>query len=351
MGGGHVVVVVSASHGRKSVATWSRLRVLATVLIVALSLASQAALQTPASVTAGAPGGGTVNLAVGYVPAIASRAPLFVALDQGILAKHGLNVTLVPINPAVMIAAMSRGDVQIAAIGAGAVIDADLGGASVVLVAATADYPPYPLYAPKSIAHLHDLVGKTVGVSAAGAAADLAAKLFFSHFGLLGKIQTVPTGGNQAAILGALLQGIVAGAMLSAPGTAEAEKHGFHELVNGIKLGVPFSFDGITVTQAYLKDHRDVVERFLAALREAWAFLSAPANESAVEMALARHLNVSPAVAKISYDYYLPLWTGKKVPSVDRQGVANVLRFTLNPKARDARPEEFFDNSIILSGK
>jgi ABC-type nitrate/sulfonate/bicarbonate transport system substrate-binding protein len=326
-------------------------RVLATVLIVALSMASQAALQTPASVTAGAPSGGTVNLAVGYVPGVASRAPLFVALDEGILAKRGLNVTLVPINPTVMIAALGRGDVQIASIGAPAVINADLSGASVVLVAANADYPPFSLYVPKNIAHLHDLVGKTVGVTAVGVGDDLVAKLFFSHFGLLGKIQTVATGGTPTTTLAALLHDAVTGAVLSAPGTAEAAKAGFVELINGIKLGVPFSFDGITVTRAYLGEQRNVVERFLAAHREAWAFLSAPANESAVEKVLARYLNVPPDVAKISYDYYLPLWTSKKVPSVDRRGVANVLRFTLNPKAWDARPEEFFDNSIILSGK
>lgn len=308
-----------------------------------------------AALITAAPLAGTGNaadmtaIAVSYPGATAIVAPLIVAKDEGFFARHGLNVSLHVIAPNVSVAAMEAGEIQIASAGGPNLINADLAGASAVMVVAGCDYPAFSLYGAKGIMHVHDLVGKTIAVTTIGGSSETSARLFFEHFGLQGRIKIMPTGGSNATSFAALANGVVAGAMLSAPATKKAETQGFVELVNGITLGIPLTLNGVAVTRSYLRQHRDVVERFLLAYRDAWTFLRDPSSEPVVERVLARYLKVPLDMAEASYEYYYPIWAGKKLPTVDRRGIANSLRFALNPKAKEAKPEDFFDNSILES--
>jgi len=296
-----------------------------------------------------ASGGGAGALTVGHPTGTAVVGPLFVAQEEGFFAKNGLIVSLVRVQATASMAALGSGELQVAFVGGQDLVNANLSGASNVMVAVSSDYPVFSLYVQRGITRVQDLAGKTIGVTVAGSSSETTAKLFLTHFGLLGQVQIVHTGANVLAELAALERGIVASAVISPPSTVKAANAGFVELINGIRLGVPFTHDGMIVARTYLKEHRDVVERFLRAYRDAWTFTAAPANESAVLKVLASYTKVSPEMARGGYDYILPIWSGKKIPTVDPRGIANALRFSPNPKAKDARPDDFFDNSIIES--
>lgn len=315
-----------------------------------LGLMIQAGLRPPASSAAGIPGR-TVAVAVGYSPGGVTIAPVFVARALGFFAREGLNVSLEPVRATATLAALERGELQMSSVGGPELVNAGLSGAPVVMVATGCDYPAFSLYVSKDITRVQDLAGKAIAVTAAGTATETAAKLFLVHFGMLDRVRLVPAGGTVAGVLAALENGLVAGGIFTVPLTTRAAQSGFVELVNGINLKLPLTLSGLVVTRPYLKEHRDVVERFLRAYRDGWMFSAVPANAPAVIRVLADFLKVSPEAAQAAYEYLHPVWAGKKIPTVDFRGIASSLRFSPNPKAKDSSPSAFFDNSIIESVK
>jgi hypothetical protein len=62
---------------------------------------------------------------------------------------------------------------------------------------------------------------------------------------------------------------------------------------------------------------------------------------------LVRYIQASPDVAEAGHRRWVPVWSAKKVPNVDPEGIANVLRFADDPKVRAARPDRFLDESYL----
>jgi ABC-type nitrate/sulfonate/bicarbonate transport system substrate-binding protein len=173
--------------------------------------------------------------------------------------------------------------------------------------------------------------------------------LFLKQFDMLDKVKVLPAGGTIPAILAALDQGNIAGGVLSPPTTARAEEAGYAELVNGAKLGVPMNHSGIAVSRSYLKDHVDEVRNFLAAYQEAWTYAASPANKADVVGVLGHYTQSDDRLAEIGYQAMLPIWTGNKTPRVNPVAVANLLQVSGVPEVESARPEQFFDDSLIDS--
>jgi NitT/TauT family transport system substrate-binding protein len=217
------------------------------------------------------------------------------------------------------------------------------------MVATCSDLPVFSLFANKKYTSVPELAGQAIGVTTAGSATDAAAHLFLKQFDMLDKVKIIPAGGTVPAILAALDQGTIAGGILSPPTTSRAEEAGFTELVNGARLGVPMNHSAIAVTRGYLKDHPSEVKNFLAAYQEAWTFTADPASKPDVVAVLAQYTQSDERLAEISYQAMVPIWTGTRIPRVNPQAVANLLQVSGVPEAETARPEQFFDDSIIDS--
>jgi NitT/TauT family transport system substrate-binding protein len=291
----------------------------------------------------------TVTVKGAYAQASSVQGAVYVAREKGIFAKHGLNVELSQIGGTQQVAAMLSGELQFGALGANEVANADLRGADLVMIATCSDLPIFSLFANKKYASVPDLAGQSIGVTTAGSATDAAAHLFLKQFDMLDKVKVLPAGGTIPSILAALDQGNIAGGVLSPPTTARAEEAGFTELVNGAKLGVPMNHSGIAVSRGYLKDHVDDVKNFLAAYQEAWTYVANPANKADVVAVLGQYTQSDDRLAEIGYQAMLPIWTGNKTPRVNPVGVANLLQVSGVPEAEGARPEQFFDDSLIDS--
>jgi len=275
-------------------------------------------------------------LTVGYAQATVTQGALFAAVDEGFFARSGLDVSIQAVGGPAQVPALLAGEVQFAGMGANEVANADVGGASLAMIATAVDYPLFSLYADKKYKSVQDLAGQTIGITAAGASTDAAAHLFLRHFGLDDKVKVSPAGGTQTSIL-------------APPSTAKAAQQGFVELVNGVQLGVPMNTTGIVATRAYLKAQPDVVRRFLKAYLEAWTFCADPANEQAVVRTLAKYTKSDTQDTLVGYREMLRVWQGAKVPTVNSEAVANILELSTNPKVRAANPLAFIDNSVLES--
>jgi NitT/TauT family transport system substrate-binding protein len=303
----------------------------------------------PQATTAPAKPSITATVKGAYAQASSVQGAVYVAREKGFFAKRGLNVELSQIGGTQQVAALLSGELQFGALGANEVANADLRGADLVMIATCSDLPIFSLFANKKYASVSDLAGQSIGVTTAGSATDAAAHLFLKQFDMLDKVKVIPAGGTIPAILAALDQGNIAGGVLSPPTTARAEEAGYAELVNGARLGVPMNHSGIAVSRGYLKDHVDEVKNFLAAYQDAWTYAATAANKADVVAVLGQYTQSDDRLAEIGYQAMLPIWTGNKTPRVNPQAVANLLQVSGVPEAEGARPEQFFDDSLIDS--
>lgn len=287
-----------------------------------------------------------VSLRVAYTNVVAASGPQWAAKERGFFAKNGLDVTVVSLPSTAQIPALMAGELQFASVGPTELAAADLQGATVVAVASSADLPTFSLFAGKKYPAVADLAGETVGVTAIGSSSDAVAHLFLSKFGVLDKVKITAAGGTSTTILAALKQGVIAGAILAQP-TGAASEAGFTELVNGVKLGVPFAQGDVIITRAYAKDHEDTVKRFLRAYVEAWQYCAEPANRAEMVKIFEKYTTANAQISEMGYDAQLPVWQLRKVPAVNLEAFGNTLTFGSDPKIKGVDPKQFFDNSFI----
>ena len=313
--------------------------------------AAASATPAPASAKpAAAPSVGTGNqllqLKSGYTAPSAVNGPLWVAQDDGIFKKNGLDVPLQLIKDTAVPPALMSGELDFIVGGGNELVNADLGGSPLVMVATASDYPIFSLYADKKYSSVNQLDGQKVGITSPGAAADAAAHLFLGHYHLLDKVKLTPVG-TIPAILAAIGKGLIAGGILSPPTTLKAQAQGYVELVNGVKLGDPMTHAGVMFSRDYLANHKDVAQRIIRSYAQAWAYCADPANKAKVVEAIAKYTKSNTQDATGAYETMLPVWQKKPVPTVDPAGVAGVLKLVDNPKAKAAKPDQMIDNSII----
>jgi ABC-type nitrate/sulfonate/bicarbonate transport system substrate-binding protein len=243
--------------------------------------------------------------------------------------------------------ALTSNDVQFTSSGAAEVAAIDLKGGQVVMVAEGAALPIFSLFADKKFKTVEDLAGQKIGVTSIGAASDTVAHLFLRKYNMEDKVQIVGAGGSSPAILAALGQGLIGGAIIIPPVTAKAAQQGYVELINGVKLGVPYTQGSLTVTRSFVKDRPAERDALLKSYVEAWQYVSDPANKATMLKIFEQYTKSDANDSEIAYNFMLPLWQSQKVPYMTDDAIRNVLQFLSDPQAAKADPKQFYDNSYL----
>jgi NitT/TauT family transport system substrate-binding protein len=309
---------------------------------------STAAGSASAAAKPSAAGAGTA-VQIGYAQVSDVHAPVFVAQEMGFFAQNGIAADIKMVTGPAIAASIISGELQYGSIGGNEVIHADLGGGPLVGIATLADVPVFSLYADKKYKAVTDLDGQTIAVTSLGTTTEATAMLILKHFGMLGKVKISAAGGTNTGVLAGLMNHQFAGAIVNPEAAQQLSEAGFVELANAVKLGEPFNFDVLAVNRAYLKDHADDARRFLRAYQQAWTYLGDPANKANVIKILQKYTKSDDRLAAIGYDGFYPVWASQKVPTIDPRAMASVLAFSTEPAAKNAKPEQFIDNSIIQS--
>lgn len=293
--------------------------------------------------------GDLFKLTIPYSAVSGMFAPLWVTKDAGLFEKYGLDVTVDYIaSSTTMTAAMLSGEVKVGNIGSNAVIQANLAGGDVVLVAGTSNMLVFSLYGRPDIKRVEDLKGKAVGVSRFGASTDFGARQTIKKFGLEPEkdVAIIQTGGSPET-LAALVSGGIQGAVFGAPSTLLAKKAGMHEIVAMADLGIPYSAAAIGVRRDFLKQNPEVVRNMLKAVSEGIA-RGKQDKEFAMKVIGKYVKSDDKDVQAETYDNYFTKALAE-APYVSVEAVQTVLDAVAeeNPKAKDLKPDSFIDNSLV----
>jgi NitT/TauT family transport system substrate-binding protein len=257
-----------------------------------------------AAATSGAPApSGITTVKVSYNTAAATDVPFFVAQDQGYFQKEGINATSVSMTPQVAIVALSKGEIDFMNANA---VEGAAKGFPFKIVWDSWSGAAWTIVGKKDITSPQQLKGKLIATNNPGTAPYAYFQAGLKKAGLaLRDVQYVPASGT-AAVYASILAGKVDAGVLSTPSDGQAEEQGFHEI---LFLGdlLEFPSNGLAATTDYIAQHRPIVVGMIRAMWAAEQWMKAHPDET--QALIAKHLQISPAVAKRTYGRMAPLLT------------------------------------------
>jgi len=274
-----------------------------------------------------------------YSALTASNGPVWVAADQGLFEKYGLDVQIVHGRGASPIQALAGGTVELGHFAGASVIQANLSGSDLVFVAAQTNYVVLSIWTRKdsAIRTLADLAGKSIGVSAPGSATHTTTRAALRRAGVADKDMKFVHHGALPEIFVSLDKGLVDAGVASAPRPA------FRELVDLATQRIPFLQGAIIVNRGYLRRERPVVVNFLKGFVEAMKLVRE--KPEVVTASLAKHLRIPADIARGAYRSFVNVW--EEVPYVRAESVQAILDFLPKEQVKDITPEKYIDNSLI----
>jgi NitT/TauT family transport system substrate-binding protein len=217
------------------------------------------------------------KIRIGY-PSISSRqGQLWVAKDEGLFRKYGVDVELIFLRGGqVAIQALASGDPPIVTVGN--VILANLQGHDIVLVASVENsYDQIVFVRPGTITRMEELKGKTFGISGFGSATHNATLILLKKFNLEPNrdVALLPTG-PAADRMVALNTGKVDATFFNPSEAPQALKIGFVEIIQMADLGVEVQGSGLATSRSFIKAHREIVKSAVKAYIEGIQFFFHP---------------------------------------------------------------------------
>ena len=213
--------------------------------------------------------GGPTELNVYYTAVTADYLALWIAEEEGIFAKHGLDVTLSEIEDASGIPALISGDMQIAATAPTSVLASAAAGSDLTIIATTDPTLPFQFMATEDITDVQDLEGKSVGVSSAGSGSDFATRVGLKAAGLdPAKVNIVPLGSKSNRVA-ALTTGQIQGGVDNPPTSIGLQQQGLHVLFDLADLGIHAPTIVYAASQSWLDADPESAQAFADSLVEA----------------------------------------------------------------------------------
>ncbi len=218
-----------------------------------------------------------------YYKSLITMAPIAIALEKGLYAKHGVDVTgvLTSVGGGTGMRNMIGAGLPYAEMGTASVLAGFKAGLDFRIIHNSVSTVRDILWVtmPNSgIKSIKDLVGKKVGFSAPRSTSETLALMAFELAGIAGKVQMVAIG-QVGAGLSALENGGVDATFILEP--LWSEKQDRYRVAFTLDNLPPMSQDVGIATMDFVKTHGDVLRSIIAARREAVDFIYANIDEAA----------------------------------------------------------------------
>jgi ABC-type nitrate/sulfonate/bicarbonate transport system substrate-binding protein len=286
---------------------------------------------------------------VGYAALNARISPLWLAEEQGYLAKYGLQVEQVYLRGApTLVAGLASGDIQLGR-GGSATLAAIGAGHDFKIVATFSSRNTYDFIARPNIKHAEELRSKKIALTSIGGTTWMGVLLWLEHFGLDAQRDNIllQVLGDQNIQAQAVETGIADAAALDGVWSKKLKQKGFTILGEYSDLNQRIVGQAMVAPHVFLNQRGDIVESYLKAEIEALAFALAPRNKSAVIKTLMKRLRTDAAGAEEGYQDLLKGVDRKPFPSLE--GLRNVQRMLKmrTPKIGEIKAEEVIDARIM----
>jgi NitT/TauT family transport system substrate-binding protein len=289
------------------------------------------------------------KMTVPYTPIAGSMLPLWMAIDERIFQQHGLEVTPEFVGgSSPIIQAMLSGQWDISVMGGGAPIENRLQGGDLLIVGSLTRGFTVEAWAAPTVRSLADLKGRTVAVTRFGSTTHYGVLAMLSAAGLSQSDTAVLQVGGVTESMVALLSGQVDVAMLAAPQTLEARKAGFYRLGAVGDWGDYglFPQQVVSLRESWIANpaNRDTAIRFMRALQA--GVRVAKTDAAATKRALRNYTKVDDEESlQETFEFYSTVLWEPLV--IEERSVTNALQLVDDPRAKDADPKQFIDNSLV----
>jgi NitT/TauT family transport system substrate-binding protein len=286
------------------------------------------------------------NFTISYTQASGAFTTLWVAQEAGLFKKHGLDATLKILNSQVAAQALVVGEVDVISTGPD-LVNMRLQGAPVKYIGGTLQRFIFQLWGVKGLNSLAELKGKTVAVTTPRTSTEIATREALKKTGVISDkevsflyVQTIP------AVLTALLSGKTSAGTLSAPNTLKARDSGLSLLLDIAQTNVPGFHLAYGATERTIKSNPNALYAFVQAVAEATVL--SKQNPAVAKKAIGKYTDTDDSkVIDGTYEQFAPYWDANlAVRTEPIQGQLMYLDEKEFPRAKDARPADFVDNSF-----
>ena len=272
---------------------------------------------------------------------------LYVMKEARLYEKYGLDAEVITMNGSgISSKALISGGIDIAPIATPTVINANLAGADMQILAHTLPGVVHALMVKPEIKRVEDLKGKKIAVSSLGSLTDFLVRHIAKKKGLNPDrdVTLIQTGGDSDRIV-ALSSGVVQGAALSHPAYGKAQKLGFPMLWDSAKE-VNYPWIEITTRRAIVKNDREMVMSYMKAHLEGIALFKR--DRELGKRVIKKTLRVDDEeLLNESYDIFSKAFIPAPYPNLEGMKTSYEYVAMTRPQVWKHKPEEFTDSSFV----
>ena len=284
---------------------------------------------------------------VAYSGVSASGTPLWLAKDEGIFARHGLEADLVTVRSApIQVSALVSNEVQFVRGSVSSMLTAAAQGAKLkILFSLFAERASYDFLVSPSITKPSDLRGKKIGVQDFSGLLWSLTMLSLREMGLDPQkdnisIQAI---GDSTVIAQSLATGIIDAAPLDKLQSVRLQGLGVKVLLDLSRIAFPSS--PFMSAESFIQKNPQVVENFIKALIEASVFMRAQKEKGLA--VLQRHIKADRQIAEIGYKYLLDDLTPYTFVTVKGLKTVQDLIALRDPKIAKYNVEDLLDQRLL----
>ncbi len=293
----------------------------------------------------------TKRILLGYSSLSSNQTTVWVAKEEGLFKKFGLDVELILIEGGTRGAqALISGDLPVVGMAGQPVISARARGSDLVLIGGLINRMNYILASAPGIRRPEDLKGKKIGTTQVGSSSYHAVMLALKHWGLDARRDriTILQLGSQPARVASLTTG-GSDAIIVNPGLSSSLKEkGLNVLADFSELPIPYPHQVLATRERLLKSDPDLIEKILKGFTAANAFSLDARNKEKVKSVLAKYLRLGQA-DQAEEHYQSALKVLPKKPYIERAGIVSMIEFMAeaDPQVARVKPEEVVNHSIL----
>jgi NitT/TauT family transport system substrate-binding protein len=281
-----------------------------------------------------------------------SMAAVWVAKERGLFKKYGLDVQyiLMPRSP-LAVAALVAGEIDVAVIGPGHLVNAATGGTDVVGIANFAQKLDYRLNTRPEIKTKEELRSKRIAISGPGSTSHLVSLLALQHLAVDpsgAKIAFLTIPGTEINRRLALESGSVDATTLNGSVGDMYGQKGYPVLFNFKGSGVTMPQTMLVTTRRLASSRPQVVEAYAKTIVEAIAVMFDPVNKESVTRTIASNLRLTnPSDGDEAYQSVINSYERVPYPSLEGMHRLHGLLTTINPKLAGVKIDSVVDDSFI----